>query len=256
MSFPNHYQNLSSGIPLVFQHGLGSDIKQPIALLQAMPGIKLFSMECPGHGQSALPGGLTPSFNYYADTLVQLLDQKSIIEAVFGGISMGAGISLNIALRYPECVKALVLVRPAWLDQGTPNNLAILLQAAKWIGQKNGLATFMQQNDFQAIQKVLPRAADSIVGVFEATQRPEIPKVLVGMVQDRPFSHLGDLGKINKPTLIIGNDDDPLHPFEIAQIIHENIAGSRLEKVVSRYVDPQRHQHTIQDLISNFIQNL
>ena len=43
---------------------------------------------------------------------------------VIGGISMGAAISLKVAVEYPENVLALILVRPAWISDSKPKNLS------------------------------------------------------------------------------------------------------------------------------------
>ncbi len=251
-----NYTILGEGEPFVFQHGLGSDLNQPQNLLGELQGIRLISMDCPGHGASALDDVPPPSFQYYADRLLHLLNELAVERAIFGGISMGSGIALNIALRFPEKVKGLVLVRPAWLDSSSPENLSILLEAAQWIGKENGKTHFEQNADFQKIQKLLPKAAASILGVFAPTQRAEIPLVLEKMVNDRPFTSLEALTKIKQPCLIIGNENDPLHPFEMAEKIHQYIAGSELIKVPSRYKNDIEHRKVINRIVSKYINDL
>ncbi|MEZ5040160.1 MAG: alpha/beta hydrolase [Saprospiraceae bacterium] len=256
MQFPFHYKSTGNGIPFHFQHGLGSNLQQPQALLAGLEKVQLISMDCPGHGEAPLIESTPPSFNHYADQLLALMDELKVEKAIFGGISMGAGISLNVALRYPERVKALVLIRPAWLDQGSPENLAILLEAAPFIGQKNGLATFEQRPNFKRIQQLLPNAAQSVLGVFAPTQRAEIPLVLENMIKDRPFSDLKALENIHHPCLIIGNEDDPLHPIDMAERIHQCISGSQCVNVISRYVDDAQHGAAVNQLVSKFITDL
>lgn len=250
------YQESGSGKPFHFQHGLGSHLLQPQSLLAGLDGVRLLSMDCPGHGQAMLPADTLPSFDFYADQLVALMDQLDIDQALFGGISMGAGISTNIALRYPDRVRGLVLVRPAWLDQKTPDNLAILVDAAQWIGKDNGLERFCESADFVAIQQRLPKAAQSILGVFAETQRPEIPTVLKAMVNDAPFADLNALQNIDVPCLLIGNEDDPLHPYEMAEVMHQKINNSKIIKVPSRYLDDKQHREVVHQNVTKFITNL
>ena len=61
-----------------------------------------------------------------ADDLIGLLDHLGIEQAVIGGISLGAAVAVNVALRYPERVLGLVLSRPAWIDGPLPENVALL----------------------------------------------------------------------------------------------------------------------------------
>lgn len=169
---------------------------------------------------------------------------------------MGSGIALNFALRHTEKVKALVLIRPAWLAQGSPENLKILLEAAKLIGQPDGKAIFEKKADYQTIKQKLPLAARSILGVFGNNQRPEIPIVLEQIIKDQPFDQLADLTTIDKPCLIIGNDDDPLHPIEMATTIHQQIKGSQFVKVPSRYVNNRQHKQMVQATIKDFLSKI
>ena len=251
-----HHLISGRGQPFIFQHGLSSNLQQPQQILAGLEDIQLISMDCPGHGQAPLPAGKQPSFAYYTDEVIRLMDHLEIEETIIGGISMGSGISLQLALRAPERIKALVLVRPAWLDQPNPETLRILSKAAGFIGKKDGQEAFRQEPDFQKIARPLPKAGDSILGVFAETQRPEIPTVLKSMVEDRPLKELKELEQIQQAVLIIANGDDPLHPFEMAESIHHHLPNSRLERVTSRYINNEQHTQEVNQLVSKFIKTI
>ena len=171
----------------------------------------------------------------------------------FGGISMGSGIALNIALRYAERVRGLFLVRPAWLDQPNPQNLQILLPAAELRHQPNGQQVFGELKQFQDISP--EGAAQSVLGVFSSEQQPELSQVILNMVKDRPFTSLEKLSDIKAPTMVIGNDQDPLHPFAMAEKISQSIPGSVLRKVTSRYIDNAKHSEQLRTLLNDFIKD-
>ncbi len=251
-----HYARKGQGIPFIFQHGLGANRHQPQGLLGSLEGVDLISMDCPGHGEAPLPKDITPSFTYYADLVIDLMNHLKLEKAIFGGISMGAGISINIALRYPEKVQALVLHRPAWLAEFNPPTLLVVKEAAKLIGTKNGLERFEQRADVQQFKRDLPAAAQSALGVFSPLQREEIPLVLESMVGDSPFQHMSELANIQVPCLIMGNEDDPLHPFGMAEQLSKEIRHSQLVKVISRYIDDTSHRQTVTQTISTFIRTL
>ena len=54
----------------------------------------------------------TYSFDTFADHVVALMDHLGIERCHLGGLSMGSAIALNIALRYPDRFKKLILLRP------------------------------------------------------------------------------------------------------------------------------------------------
>ena len=208
-----NYKREGLGIPFIFQHGLGSNLQQTLDLSARLVGLEVISMDCPGHGKSPLPDDLNPSFEYYTQCVHDLMQSIKLPRAVLGGISMGSAIALKMALKYPEKVMALVLIRPAWLDQKSPENLRILLDIATMIGQPEGRKRLLGTAEFKQINHILPEGAKSLLGLFEPTQQYRLPDVLTAMVNDRPFSQMEELQSINVPTLVIANDDDPLHPF-------------------------------------------
>ena len=248
-----NYISTGTGTALVFQHGLTANIMQTESLLGGFPGVQLLSIDCPGHGKSQLPDDYLISFNSYADELIQFLEKQDIEQAVFGGISMGSGIAINIALRYPEKVKGLILVRPAWLSSSDPENLQILLPAARLMNEHEGRAKFMELPVFKAID--LEPVAQSILGVFASDQQPILEKVIDRMVGDRPFTAMDQLAEIKVPTLVLGNEHDPLHPFEMAEKIHQEIPGSALDKITSRYIDNEQHSIEVRASIEKFLKH-
>jgi len=125
-----------SGRPFVFQHGLGGDVSQPADIFPPPSGIRLLSLDCRGHGGTRPlgPAGKL-SFSSFADDLAALMDHLGLQRAVVGGISMGAGVALNLASRYPKRVVGLVLSRPAWLDSPRPKNLKAYPVIARLLGE-------------------------------------------------------------------------------------------------------------------------
>src|SRR5690606_31263385 len=113
-----------AGAPFVFQHGLGGDTHQILDLYSPPPGVRLITLDSRAHGATEPLGDATMlHFSALADDLVALLDHLGLASAVIGGISMGAGVALNVALRHPQRLQGLILSRPAWLDRPLPPNL-------------------------------------------------------------------------------------------------------------------------------------
>ena len=251
---PNlNYYSTDGDSPFVFQHGLTADVAQVQRFFAEKHEWKIMSIDCPGHGKSPLTPGYKPSFKVYAEEVIRFLDSQVVERAVFGGISMGSGIALHIGLNFPDRVKGLVLVRPAWLDKSNPENLLILRRAADCMECENGKAMFCEDEEFKHIQATLPSAAQSILGVFAEHQQEVLPKVIHAMAADRPFESMSHLQEIEAPCLIIANDDDPLHPYSMAKKISECISHSILKKVTSRYIDNELHSQEVLAHISHFL---
>src|SRR5208282_2857386 len=102
--------------PFVFQHGLGADLSQPMAFFGKDRPFRLISLDCRGHGKTVPLGDRQYlRFNSLTDDITNLLDYLNVSKVMIGGISMGAGVALNFAVRHPERTRALILSRVAWL---------------------------------------------------------------------------------------------------------------------------------------------
>ena len=222
-------------------------------MLEGVTGIQLLAIDCPGHGKSPLTSHNPVSFNYYSDEVIRYLDSLGIEQAIFGGISMGSGIGLNIAIRYPERVLGLILVRPAWLDVSSPENLSILVDAIPFMQMRNGKKEFIETLDFKHLNNLCPLGAQSVLGIFGEHQQTSLTSVISHMVADHPFDELEALQNITTPSLVIANDNDPLHPYEIAEKIAQNIADCELIKVISPYINRNLHQNTVREIIQDYL---
>src|SRR5579859_597129 len=203
------------GLPLVFQHGIGGTVKQPISLLEPLPrGMRVISFDCRGHGRTmptALQEGL--SFDVFADDLVALLDHLHLPQAIIGGISMGAGVALNVAVRYPNRVAGLILARLAWMD-GPMAAQPLYLQIADLLqshGAEAGRARFAETQDYRHIVAASPDAARSLLGQFDE------PRAVEAVA--RPIASLWVLKTIRAPVLVLATRQDPVHPFIYAETL-------------------------------------
>jgi len=243
-------------VPFVFIHGLGADRRQSISTLENLKGYRVICIDLPGHGDSRLPSENKTSFQYYCLVILTLLDRLSISTAHFGGISMGAGISMHLAIRYPYRVKGLVLVRPAWLDKSNPENLDFIGDIGGWMIGLNPeqVEEKLILSDFY--QKLLNKnemAAESIRGVLSRPQAYSAARILIEMVNDRPLRSIKQLNDLSIPSIVVGNDDDPIHPYFIAKEIASNIPGASLIRIASRYKNSKQHQKELAETIQYFL---
>lgn len=253
-----HYLDSGDGTPFVFQHGMGGDTRQIRDAFDDPAPYRLLTLDCRGHGKTAPLGPMSGlSFNQYSDDLLGLLNHLALERVLLGGISMGAGVALNFAQRYPQRVTALVLVRPAWLDQPLPPNLQVYPRIAALIrhhGADRGCEIFQQSDEYLATERAYPAGAASLVKQFNRVKAQEYVAMLERLPLDAPVRNLADLSRISVPTLILVNDNDPVHPRHYGEVLHKVMPGSRLETITSKETDPRQHAVDMQAAIQRFFQ--
>ena len=207
-----HYLDVGQGVPFVFQHGIGGDVRQPASLFRPPKGIRLLCLDARAHGQTQPlgdPSALT--FDVFGDDLVAFLDHLGLARAVIGGISMGAGVALNVALRYPERVAGLVLSRPAWLDGPMPPEnvaryaaIARLLRTVGASGDpdqalRRALAEFEVSEDYRGLLASSPDTAQSLRGQLTNERAVAAVARLERLPVDRPLADLRAAAAIRVP---------------------------------------------------------
>jgi pimeloyl-ACP methyl ester carboxylesterase len=245
------------GLPFVFQHGLGGDVNQPFGLYRPAAGVRLIAFDARGHGETRPLGDIKKlTIASLADDLIGLLDHLEIKQAVVGGISLGAAIAVSVALRYPDRMLGLVLVRPAWIDQPLPENVRLYSTIARLIrerGSAQGLAEFRTSPEFLAMERESPDCARSLVGQFEHPRAAECVARLERLAADTPCVDRDWYGNLKIPTLILGNRQDPIHPWSLAQSLSELIPGAVLREVTPKSVGLDRHAADVQQAIDDFL---
>ena len=109
-----HYRDQGQGPVILMIHGLAGSL-QNFTYGVASPLAQNYRVICvdrPGCGYSVRPNDADSSLEAQADTMAQLLDHLGIESAVIVGHSLGGAVSLAMAQRHPQKVKALALVAP------------------------------------------------------------------------------------------------------------------------------------------------
>ena len=255
-----HVEEYGSGAPLIFSHGLGGNLSQIRDLIGPMEGVRVILYDNRGHGRTS--GELNPaklSFDSMADDMVAVLDHAGISSAIVGGVSMGAGISIAFWRRHRRRAQALILSRPAWLHSPQPPNLAILGKIARLIdelGREGARAHLDRSGAFRKLQKDSPETARSVVQNLESAPSADIAVAFRTMVDSVPFADLDELKRIDLPTLVLANQDDPIHPFEYSERLAAAIPGALLREFPSKHRSTAEHQEGFRRLVAEFVRNL
>src|SRR6478735_8609531 len=93
---------------VVLLHGqlMPRRMQQPLARALAAEGLHVVTLDLLGHGRSDRPADpLVYSMTSFADQVVALLDHLGADQAVVGGTSLGANVSLEVAAEHPARVR-------------------------------------------------------------------------------------------------------------------------------------------------------
>jgi pimeloyl-ACP methyl ester carboxylesterase len=261
-----HYLDVGRGTPFVFQHGLGGDVRQPAGLFRPPEGIRLLCLDARAHGRTQPlgdPSALT--FDALGDDLVAWLDHLGLRRAILGGISMGAGVALNVAVRYPGRVAGLVLSRPAWLDGPLPPEnvaryaaLARLLRAAGAASDpehalRGAVAQFEASEDYRGLLASSPDTAHSLRGQLTNDRAVDAVARLERLPADRPLADLGAAAAVRVPALVLAHRQDPIHRFAFGERLARALPGARFVELTPKSIARERHAAEVQDCLEAFL---
>jgi len=253
-----HYREAGTGLPFVFQHGLGGDVSQPFGLFTPPRGVRLLGFDCRAHGETH-PVGPDEKIGIgsFAGDLAAFLDHQELDRAVIGGISMGAAVTINFALRWPERVLGLVQSRPAWLEGPNLENaekLSYLAALLREHGPERGRDLFQQSNLYRQLLQESTDVAASLCGQFDSPYAAERAGRLERIPRDAPYETLDQVGEISVPTLVLANRHDPVHPFAFGEALAEAIPLAELHEITAKSVDGEQHGADVQRHVTEFLQ--
>jgi pimeloyl-ACP methyl ester carboxylesterase len=226
---------MSAPLTLVALHGLGGDHTQPLAYIDEAVRSKcrIVAPDLRAHGSCTLDE--SPS-------LLTFQQLAADVDAAIGpshgplvlvGISMGAGVALELVARGTPGISALVLVRPAWLWEPNPANLVAFPRIASLLrehGAQVGKARFVQDPDYASVAAISSAAADALAAQFDE------PRAIArgARLEALPASVPRHVSRLDVPTVVLACDRDPVHPVQLAERLTTDL-GARLVVVPPRY---------------------
>ena len=234
-----YFESVGTGDVIVLVHGNVGDRRHwDYQFLTLGKDFKVIRYDIRGYGKSAFPN---PEIAYsdYED-LNALLDYLKITEAHMCGLSMGSAIVVNFAIAYPEKCKSLIPIGP-WVGGYGVNDfkspaadsvfqvMRTVTAIAKDRGPKEATDYFWTGNKVfrnavrssSALDHLKMVGYDySYWGFMNATKR--IPPQALAITQ---------LHKIEEPTLIVTAEYDLEACIENAEILNNNIKGSKLVSI-------------------------
>jgi pimeloyl-ACP methyl ester carboxylesterase len=203
-------------------------MQDPLADRLAQSGNRVLCLDLLGHGESDRPPGATRySMSRFADQVVALLDHLGIDQAVVGGTSLGANVSLETAARWPERVRGLVLEMPV-LDAGHVAGLVIFTPGLLWF--RYGARAL---RPLTVLARRAPRLGPHLADVLLdwMSQDPaHAANVLHGLSYGRTAPPRHERERITAPTLVIAHTMDPLHALGDSEAAVRDLPRARLTR--------------------------
>jgi pimeloyl-ACP methyl ester carboxylesterase len=220
------YDEYGSGSrPIVLIHGLLMNRRmfERLGPILADRGNRVIALDLLGHGRSDRPEDLQRySMPLFAYQVRALLDNLELQTAVVGGTSLGANVTLETAVRFPDRVEALFVEMPV-LDNA--------LAAVAGVFAPIFLALRFGRPAFEVLSRItsmIPRTNFLLdIGLDWVRQGPgPSVSVLEGLLAGESSPRSVERQGIEQPALIVGHPNDPLHPFSDAGMLARELPNS------------------------------
>jgi pimeloyl-ACP methyl ester carboxylesterase len=232
---------------------LSQKMQTPLARTLAKRGNQVITLDPLGHGASDRPRQMWRySIPEFAKQVIALLDHLELDQAVVGGTSLGANMSLEVAASAPDRLRGMVIEMPV-LDHAIPACAVAFtpLLFALTVGEP------VMKTVARAI-RALPRSRVPFLielGLESLAQDPgPSGAVLQGILFGRTAPDHLVRQKIETPALVIGHPRDPIHAFSDADMLAAELPNGRLidaNSIIELRTNPKRLTAKIADFIDH-----
>lgn len=248
------YQVIGTGKPFVFLHGLGGTHEQLLKFHEPLKKVQYVLMDQEGHGDSEADFDHL-DFAVLGEDVIDLLNHLNIKKATFMGISMGAAVCLNIAVKHPERVKKLLLVRNAWVDEPIRKQIRDVYEQLADSLKHGDEAGFKASQAYSYLESF---NSDYTLNAFLTPFKEEwnlknyrkyrvIPKLV-------PVASAEAVQAIKKPVTIVACKGDLCHPFEIGKQLNDLIKDSIFYEIPNKDDDLAVHNIMLNMIIKEVLE--
>ncbi len=250
-----YYLDSGEGVPFFFLHGMGGSTQQIQNVYEHIPNVRLITMDMQGHGKSDVCWD-DYGFDAMADDVIALMNHLSIESAHVGGISMGAAVSVNAALRYPKRIKSLCLIRTAWTHLPMHEEIQYHFQVCAYYLKQNDISGYMATKEYGQLKEKSAYTAQSFTGNFSEPASLTHYKKFQLLPSMAPFDNPLQLQNITVPCLLLSNRNDYVHPFEYGEYYASKIPHCQSFEIPDKDRDAVGHKDQLNQYLHDFLRNI
>lgn len=213
---------------VVLVHGLlmPRTMHEPLARKLAAAGHHVIAVDLLGHGRSDKPADpQLYSINDFARQVVALLDDRGIDRAVVGGTSLGANISLEVAVIAPDRVQGLLIEMPV-LDSAVEAAI-VAFAPLLFVARVAPLAV----SAVRWTTGLVPRRRVGLWGRVLLETLDQHAEPMAALVHGLFFGHAAPSSaqrrQIEAPAMVVGHPRDPIHPTVDSQMLAGELPNAR-----------------------------
>jgi len=250
------YDDYGDGDRLViYLHGLliDSDLNRGIAQALAARGNRVVLCDLLGHGRSDKPEHASAyRIDTYADQVFALLDHLRVEEAVVGGMSLGANVSLFAASRLPARVRGLVLEMPV-LEWAVPASALLFAPLLLLVHYGRGPLRFVTG----MVRSLPPTRWNSINSLLHGAGLPPevMAAILHGVLVGPVAPTQEERSRIDVPALLLAHRNDLIHPFDDAVNLAAQLPRAQLVRARSP-IELRLRPDRLTDAIAEFVEDV
>ncbi|CDX29303.1 conserved exported hypothetical protein [Mesorhizobium sp. ORS 3359] len=239
---PVEYADSGAGIPLLSIHGSGGGFDQGLALASSLMGDGFRIIAPSRYGYLRTPVPQDPSPAAQADALAALLTKLDVPKAVVVGVSAGAQSAVELSLRHPDKVAALILVVPALYSPTSPVSIDVDPgnRFAFWAVNAGGdFAWWAAENIAPSVLIRFLGVRPALVAAAPQAERDRVMSFVRGVeplslrfsginLDSAPELHEQPLAEIAVPALIVSARDDLFNTLPAAEFAAARIPRAKL----------------------------
>lgn len=226
------WQSHGEGEPVMLVHGLGFSSrlwKHQIEVL-VKAGYRVVTFDLRGFGASDMPDA-PYTMRELADDLERVRAEADVDTLHLVGHSMGGMVVMAYALAHPERTRSLFLASTTSHNGRRASAFARIMSKLSQRGFNAAKADPEVWGEVESILAAVVPVTGPVIHILEQLTKKPHPARALAWDAISEFSVKDDIGKIEKPTMVMHGTADANIPYVNGRLVAEAIAGAELVTV-------------------------